>query len=149
MSDQVSTVNIHSPALRSGYSQKLETTHSLSSLFIETSPLQILNWSLFFFKKNYLMFMFLFISVKMSMENFTCTGGVRAGRGTSWASLQNLLIPEDSAPGGPGQKLSSPPQESQDTGREGEVREDSAAPLEQAGSAQPASSSSGWNSFSR
>lgn len=76
------------------------------------------------------------------MENFTCTGGVRAGRGTSWASLQNLLIVEESAPGGPGQKLSYPAQERQAMGREGEGRAASAAALEQAGSAQPASSSS-------
>lgn len=48
----------------------------------------------------------------MSVENFTCTGGVREGKGMSWPSLHNLLILEHSDPRGSGQKLSYPEQES-------------------------------------
>lgn len=44
----------------------------------------------------------------MLVENFTCTGGVREGRGMSWPSRQNLLVLEDSDPKESGQKLSNP-----------------------------------------
>lgn len=64
----------------------------------------------------------------MSVENFTCTGGVREGRGTRGPSLQNLLLVEDSAPGGSRQELSYPPEESEDMGQEGGFREDFAVP---------------------
>lgn len=50
----------------------------------------------------------------------------REGRGTS---LQNLLLVEDSGPGGYGQELSYPPQESEDMGWEGEAKEDFAVLL--------------------
>lgn len=71
ISDQVSTVNTHSSALRSGCSQRLEMTHSLSSLFIETSLLQMLS-----------VFVAGFFSppVRTSVENLTCIGGVREVR---------------------------------------------------------------------